>query len=431
MTAYPSWTPAARAGIVPLHPLSFGTILGRSFTALRRNPRVLLGFAIGMQMVAYIVLLLAVGGTAYATFSRLATVLPGSDEYEALFAGSTVITVVSAIVLGIAATALTVLVQGVVVADVAHGVVSEKLSLGALVRRVRPAFWRLIGYTFLATGIVLAVFAVLALAVVALSTAALAAGIVLGILLFIAAVPLSFWLTTKLFLVPEAIVLEGSGVFAAIRRSWRLTRGRFWKTLGVWFLIQLTFGVVAQIVSVPFSLLSSVLGSVVTPTGETDTTAIITLVVSTVLVQIVTLLIQAVALVVGASAGTLLYVDARMRTEGLDHDLQSYVDQRQSGAVAADPYRWHIGREVAPVGEGPAPLAYPAPGGYPPPPGYGTPPEYPPYAAPAPAPGAPAPRTDSAPPTTPGPDAPAVDAPDIPAPSSTDWAAPGSSDRTR
>ena len=44
MTSYPQWTPASRPGIIPLHPLTFGTILGRSFAALRHNPKVLLGF---------------------------------------------------------------------------------------------------------------------------------------------------------------------------------------------------------------------------------------------------------------------------------------------------------------------------------------------------------------------------------------------------
>ena len=46
VTAYPAWTPASRAGIVPLHPYGFGTILGRSFVALRHNPRVLLGLSL-------------------------------------------------------------------------------------------------------------------------------------------------------------------------------------------------------------------------------------------------------------------------------------------------------------------------------------------------------------------------------------------------
>src|SRR3546814_8480057 len=53
VTAYPAWTPAPRPGIVPLHPFGFGTTLGRSFTALRQNPGVLLGFALGVQTLAF------------------------------------------------------------------------------------------------------------------------------------------------------------------------------------------------------------------------------------------------------------------------------------------------------------------------------------------------------------------------------------------
>ncbi len=402
MTAYPSWTPAPRAGIVPLHPLSFGTILGRSFTALRQNPRVLLGFALGLQMVAYIALILAVGGAAFASFSRLDTLLLGSDEYEAVLAGSVAITAVTGVVLGIASTALTVIVQGVVVADVAHGVVAEKLTVGGLWRRVRPAFWRLMGYTFLSVGAVLVAVALLALIVVALSGVALAAGIVLAVLLVLAAIPLFFWLTTKLFIVPAVIVLEGAGVFAAIGRSWRLTRRRFWKTLGVWFLVQFSFSILAQVVNVPFSLASGVLSSIIAPTGAADPSAIIGVIVTAGITQIVLLLIQSVALVVVASASALVYIDARMRSEGLDHDLQSYVDQRQAGAGTADPYRWHIGRDLAPVpvppmpGYAPHPGAMPAPG-----------PRPTPAAGPAPAPSpAPAPA---------------------PGPAPTEWAAPGGS----
>src|SRR5688572_25379550 len=56
VTAYPTWTPAPRPGIIPLHPLGFGTILGRSFAALRQNPRVLLGFALVVQTLAALLL---------------------------------------------------------------------------------------------------------------------------------------------------------------------------------------------------------------------------------------------------------------------------------------------------------------------------------------------------------------------------------------
>lgn len=438
MTAYPSWTPAPKPGIVPLHPLSFGTILGRSFTALRRNPRVLLGFALPVQAVANIVLLLAVGAVAWATFSRLDTIPPESDDFTSVLAGSAAITGVTGFVLGLAVTALTVAVQGVVVADVAHGVLAEKLSLGALWRRVRPAVWRLLGYTLLTSVIVTVALGLVVLAIFAVSTLTWVLAIVLGTLCVLGAIPLFLWLTTKLLLVPAVLVLEGSGVLAAVARSWRLTRTRFWPTLGVWVLIQFTFGMIAQFVSLPFSLFGGMLSAIVEPTGAADATPVIGAIITAGLTEVVVLLIQCVALVVLATASTLVYIDARMRHEGLDFDLQSYVDQRQAGAGQADPYRWHVGREIAPrpgapVGYGPvgyAPPGYAAPGyaapGYAPPgyvpTGYAPPGYSPPGYSPPRHDADPPPSNDPAPPAPPAPDAPQTSRP---SPSPTDWAAPG------
>lgn len=413
VTAQPGWMPAPRAGIVPLHPLTFGTVLGRSFVALRTNPRVLLGFALGMQMVTYLVLLVAVGGIAFASFSRLATVPVSSPDYPDLFAGATAITAISSLVLGVAGSALTVIVQGVVVAEVAHGVVAEKLTVGALWRRMRPAFWRLFGYTLLSSGAVLAAVLILGAAAFALGLLALPAGIVAAVLFALAAIPLAFWLTTRLFLVTPVLVLEGSGVFAAIARSWRLTRGRFWRTLATWFVIQAGFSIITQIVVVPLNLFSGMFVGVLSPTGDPEVTAIIGTLGVGVLVQVVSLLVQSIALVVNATAACLVYVDARMRTEGLDLDLQSYLDQRQMGAGVADPYRWHIGRTVTPA---PAPWpAQPAPwpGAYPSPEtSVEAPPPYtpPPGAAPTdPSRGESSPTADRAP---------------LPPPAPTNWAPP-------
>ena len=149
MTAYPAWTPASRPGIIPLHPLSFGTILGRSFVALRQNPRVLLGFALVVQTLAYLVVLLAIAGVAFAAFSRLDTLQPGTEEFDTVLAGSIAITAIAGIVLGLGAGALGVIVQGIVVTEVAHAAVAEKLTLGGLWQQVKPVAWRLIGYAFL------------------------------------------------------------------------------------------------------------------------------------------------------------------------------------------------------------------------------------------------------------------------------------------
>ena len=63
-----------------------------------------------------------------------------------MMAGSIALTAIAGIVLGLAAGALGVIVQGVVVSEVAHAAVAEKLTLGGLWQRVKPVLWRLIGY---------------------------------------------------------------------------------------------------------------------------------------------------------------------------------------------------------------------------------------------------------------------------------------------
>ncbi|WP_322409576.1 glycerophosphoryl diester phosphodiesterase membrane domain-containing protein [Microbacterium invictum] len=427
MTSYPAWTPASRPGIIPLHPLSFGTILGRSFTALRHNPKVLLGFALGIQAVTYIVVIVAIGAIAIGAFSRLDTLRPGSEEFDTVLAGSIALVFVAGVVLGLLAGAVGVIVQGVVVTEVARGAVAEKPTLGAIWAQLKPVVWRLIGYAFLlaAAGVVAVTLVVLIL--VAIGFAVLPVAIVLSVLAVLAAIPLVLWLSTKLMLAPSAIILEHATIRGAIVRSWTLIRGRFWVGLGVLVLVSLTFSVLAQVVSVPFSLLTSGVSTIISPTGDPEPGAIVALIFGLVLTQVVTLLIQAVAVVVQSTASALVYIDCRMRREGLDLDLQSYVEQRDAGrGDLPDPYRVHVGRAIAP--RPPAP-AYPAPQGYGPPPGYPAPQGYgppPAHAAPqgyGPPPGYTAPPAAPGAPPTPPPAAPPTGAP--PATPPTSWAAPG------
>ena len=366
MTAYPAWTPASRPGIIPLRPLTFGTILGRSFAALRQNPRVLLGFALCVQTAAYLIVLLGVGAVALASFIRLDTLREGTDEFDAVMAGSIALTSITAVVLGLAAGALGVIVQGVVVSEVAHAAVAEKLTLRGLWQRVKPVAWRLVGYSLLLTLAVLVLIAVVAAAIIAVGFAALPVAVGLTVLVVLAALPLTLWLSTKLLLAPAAIILEHATIRGAIARSWTLIRGRFWPALGVIVIISFVFGAIAQVISIPFSFLSTGLTTIISPTGDPDPSAIIAIVVAVVLTQVVTLLIQSVAVVVQATATSIIYIDCRMRREGLDIDLLTYIERRDSGAVGLpDPYRENVGRVIAP-----RPTAYPAPG-YPP--AYGAP----------------------------------------------------------
>lgn len=375
MTAYPAWTPAARPGIIPLRPLSFGTILGRSFSALRQNPRVLLGFAVGVQSVATFIGTAAIVAVTVAAYLRLDTLRPGTPEFDEVAAGSIAVSLIAAVVISLALGTLGVLVQGVVVSEVAHAAVAEKLTLGALWARVKPVAWRLIGYTLLVTLVVLVGIALVVVGIIALWAAAPAGGIALTIAVVLAAIPLGLWLTVKLLLAPAAIILEGATITGAIGRSWRLTRGRFWSTLGIVVIIATVFGTVAQLVSIPFSFATTAISTVFAPTGEPQTGAIVALIVGGVLTQIITVLLQTVALIAQSTATSLIYIDCRMRHEGLDQDLLAYVEQRDAGVrELADPYRLHIGRVAGPR----APLPHPG-YGYPPPPGPDGYPGYPGY----------------------------------------------------
>lgn len=382
MTAYPSWTPASRPGIIPLQPLGFGTVLGRSFSALRHNPRVLLGFALVVQTAATLLILAAVVATSLWAFSRLDNVSEASADFDTILAGSVAIVAVVSGAMALVAAALQIIVQSVVVLDVARGAVAEKSPLRELWQHIKPVAWRLIGYTLLVTVAMMLGVVIVGGVIVAVSMLTPVAGIVFTILAVLGAIPLVLWLSTKLLVTAPIIILERATVGRAIARSWRLSRGRFWPMLGVVVIIQAIFMAVSYAVTMPFSLLGTLAGSVVAPTGDSNTQAVISLVVALALPQIVTLVISAVGAVVQATASSMLYIDARMRKEGLDLDLLAYVERRDAGTGdLPDPYTQHIGRELlrAPVGY--APGGYPppgyAPGAYPPPP-YGQPAQ-PPY----------------------------------------------------
>lgn len=332
------WTPAPKKGIIPLHPLTFGMLLGRAFAALRHNPKVLFGFAVVIQLVATVVTASVMGVVLFTTFSRLETVSPSSPDFEAVLAGTIGINLIAGLGVGLASIAFTAMMQGVVAAEIGYAAVGVKATLRMLWRRMAPAFWRLAGFASLS---VIALFGLLAI-IVTIIAAFVAGGmggsveligvVVLVVLLFgLAAIPLSVWLTTKLLLVPSILVLEHARFREAFVRSWRLTRGRFWVAFGVTFLINVIMGVAAQVVSIPATLLSSLLGSVIAPTGAQDPSAVVGYVLTFLAPQILLLVIQAIALVVQSTGSALVYLDCRMRYEGLDQTLIAYVEHRDLG----------------------------------------------------------------------------------------------------
>ncbi|MFE6995274.1 hypothetical protein ACFVAE_04900 [Microbacterium sp. NPDC057659] len=447
------WTPAPRRGAIPLHPMTFGMLLGRAFAALRHNPKVLFGFAVVVQVLSLLIVLIVLGAIITASVLRLQTVQPGSDDALTIQAGTVGLSIVFGILAVLLSAAVAVVLQGIVAADVALAALSRQGTLRALWKRMAPSFWRLLLYAVLQGLAIGAAFALIGFAIFAVAAGAGLAGtdataltIILTIALGIACIPLFVWLSTKLLLVPSILVLERATLRTALARSWRLTRGRFWVAFGVVFLISLIMGVAANVVSVPGTLITSIVMGIVAPTGDPGVGQIVVMVLAVLVPQLLVFAVQAIGQVVQCTGATLVYIDSRMRYEGLDQTLIAYQERSAAGwseEQLGDPYAVDPSRAVtkekpqAPAyappqysyaAQGPqptAPYGYVQPQQAPSPAapyGYGQPqaPAYPPYYQPAPPQPAPAP----APPVQPAPPAPAPPTAVPPPPSDSPWAPP-------
>ncbi|MCU1545035.1 MAG: hypothetical protein JWP30_135, partial [Homoserinimonas sp.] len=160
---------------------------------------------------------------------------------------------------------------------------------------------------------------------------------IFGVLTFVAA---AIWLGTKFSLVPSVLMGERATLRGAIARSWALTGGHFWRTFGILLLVAVILGVVSQIVSAPFSLLAPMLSFVLDPNGSGAPVAVVTLIAVNLLGLIIIVVFSAISMVIQSAVGALIYIDLRMRKEGLDLELARYVERAQMGTTdaAADPY---------------------------------------------------------------------------------------------
>jgi len=335
------WTPPPKPGLIPLRPLTFGTLLGASFQVLRRNPRPTFGFSLLVTGAIYVVSLGVVGFVTFFTLSRV-QFANSSQDADALMAGSVGVIILSALVPAALAVVGSAILQGVISLEVARATLGEKLRLPGLWRGAKGRIGALIGWSgILVAAVLLAVTiaAVLIGLIVAFGgTAGLVAGILLGLLLGAGAVALAAWLGTKLSLVPSALMLERLPLRAAIARSWSLTKGFFWKTFGTLLLVSAIIYVVSSIVSTPLQLVVSFGTTFLDPNGSNGglITGVIVVYVLTIIFGVV---FGAIGAVVQAATPALLYIDIRMRKEGLDLELSRFVEARQAGdASVPDPY---------------------------------------------------------------------------------------------
>lgn len=299
--------PAAKPGIVPLRPLSLGEVFDGAFGAIRHNPRVMLGMSTLVVVVATVIGAL-LGWAFSGYFADLFLSLPsesglgGMENDFAMLYSSTLGT-------GLTTSLATPIVSGLLTVSIGQSVIGRKATIGEVWAQVGRRAWFLIGFSLL-LGLAWAVAVALVVLVVALGFAATTG---LGVVLLVVALPgllvLAVWVGTRTGLVPPALALEGQPFWATVRRSWLLTRGSFWRLFGIYLLAYVAMYVVVQIVVSPFSIVSTFLlaagqgfvANALLALGVALSTIVMTLFLGSVV--------------------ALLYIDVRMRREGLDVEL--------------------------------------------------------------------------------------------------------------
>ncbi|WP_426996360.1 hypothetical protein [Pseudarthrobacter sp. N5] len=299
-----------------------------SFQTIRRNAASMLGSSLLAQSVGVIVTAVV---TAFATVSAgsLASWFESRSDSDLAALGFGVaggLLLVAALTLVISA-----VLQGAMVVPVARSILNRQTGfrqMWALARPSAGALIRLAGILFaatmLASGLLVLVSALL---IASLGGVAILIVMPLALGLFV----LMIWIYIKLMVAPAAIVVEQIGALDGIRRSWGLTRGHWWRILGITLVVSIMVGVIAQIVMIPISLLSGFLTAVVSPHGGQGQAAAVA-VAAGVVSAIVAALVGAVGYAFQTSVMALLYMDLRMRKDGLDIELLRLLES------GADPH---------------------------------------------------------------------------------------------
>jgi hypothetical protein len=310
--------------VIPLRPLGLGEILDGAFASIRRNPKTILGISAVIMTISAIV-----STTLSLTLLNLAggVTLPRSGQQLTTRQAEHLIGQLTAAVLPALAVSLllTIVVQailaGLLAPIIARGVAGQRITAGEAWRAAAPRLPSLLLATLLVLLISLGPAAIVALIMLAAAAvkAPAAVYVAVGLPGLPGAVVLGIWFSTMLSLVTPVVVLEEASAGRALARSWRLVRRSFWRIFGILLLAGLIVLIAGAILQLPFTFIGSLLSS-----GGGFSAGTIIAVIGVIAAGTVTRPIT-------AGVTVLLYVDLRMRREGLDLALRTAA----SGGLAS------------------------------------------------------------------------------------------------
>lgn len=324
-----------KPGIIPLRPLSIGDIYQGAFAAIKTNARTMFGFTTALLGVAIVISI----GINYAIINlALPSYINADSPYASALGGAFgAFSQLGGTLLQVLAT---VLLSGLIVVAVSRSVLGRVASSKEVWERTKSKFLPLIGLNII-TSIISGLMMIIGIVVffVLLASAAstaktdreflqdLGVSLVGLLILMVISALVSSYLSIKFSVASPAMVLENLGVFAAIGRSWSLTRGNFWRLFGINILTAIITFMVAGI----FVGIADALGAIFIVVGSSSPEDVIASLNTTyILIMVMSTIAQLLILPFTSSVNALLYIDLRMRKEGLDVELRNAVAEQQA-----------------------------------------------------------------------------------------------------
>ncbi|MGW0801755.1 glycerophosphoryl diester phosphodiesterase membrane domain-containing protein [Nonomuraea sp. NPDC002799] len=337
--------PALRPGIIPLRPLGLGDMLDGTIKLIRSNPKAVLGLSAVAALLASVpvavgqaFLLDAMGGV-FADPTSTPDDLTSVYGLAAQYGGALVSYAVQFVVV--------TMLTGVLTRILGRAVFGGNLTAGEAWRLVKgrvPALFGVVGLMAVLLLVPVILF-VLIIVAISLNSSSNTIGWTLGltVVFLLAYVAYYLFLRTRFAFASPVVVLEGRGPIEAMRRSWHLVSGDFWRVFGILLLTSLLVGLVAGVLSVPFTLAGTMFGMF-------SAGSMVTTVVSAVLIAIGGTLSAMFTYPFEAGVSGLLYADRRMRSEAFDLVLQTAAieQQRQGWVHASADELWHPSNSARP-----------------------------------------------------------------------------------
>ncbi|VXB56825.1 Membrane domain of glycerophosphoryl diester phosphodiesterase [Arthrobacter sp. 9AX] len=321
----PRYVAPPKPGIIPLRPLMFGEILDGSFQTIRRNAKAMLGGSLIAQSFAAILaaVITAVTATSMVSIEAWAESATPADLASVGLGFLAAVLLVTVLTLFISA-----VLQGAMVVPVARSILNRPTGFRQMWLLSRSRAWTLVRLAVLMMLAGLLALLLPAAIVVTVFATMERAGIPVLIPLLPAVMALLLWIYIKLTVAPAAVVIEELGALAALRRSWSLTGANWWRIFGITLVVGIMVGVIGQVVMIPVSLLPTFLSGFLSPHAgsEQEITVAVAVGVAT---AVVGALVGAVGYAFQTSVMALMYMDLRMRKDGLDIAL---LRQLESGA---------------------------------------------------------------------------------------------------